>query len=323
MTPPKFSIVVPVFNRPEELRELLESLVSQTVKNFEVVIVEDGSSRTSEKVVADYESQLSIAYFQKPNSGPGPSRNFGFERAKGDYLVVFDSDCILPPLYLDTVEKFLQHQPLDAWGGPDRGHEKFTLLQQSMAYTMSSFFTTGGIRGSNKGIGNFQPRSFNMGLSRQAYAKTGGFHFDRFAEDIELSIRMKNLGLRVGLIPDAFVYHKRRASLTQFFKQVFNFGRGRVLVGNQHRGEVKWVHWFPLAYTLGLVGIPVCYFISPMLFALATGGYLGYSFLIFADGLRVTHSLLVALLAVPSAVVQLSGYGLGFLAQKAKSLQAF
>jgi glycosyltransferase involved in cell wall biosynthesis len=321
MSRPKFSVIVPVFNRPEELKELLKSLAAQTVTDFEVVIVEDGSTRTSENVVNDFKSRLSIAYYKKPNSGPGPSRNFGFERATGDYFVVFDSDCILPTSYFEAVEQFLTRQPLDAWGGPDCGHKQFTLLQRAMAYTMSSFFTTGGIRGGNNGIGSFQPRSFNMGLSRQAYKMTGGFHFDRFAEDIELSIRMKKLGLRIGLIPEAFVYHKRRATLGQFFKQVFNFGRGRVLVGNQHHGEVKWVHWFPLAYTLGFVAIPVCYFISPVLFALASGGYAVHIFLIFADSLRVTLSLPVALLAVPSALIQLTGYGLGFLAQMMKSLQ--
>ncbi|MBS1555236.1 MAG: glycosyltransferase [Bacteroidetes bacterium] len=321
MAHPKYSIVVPVYNRPEELRELLQSLAAQSYQNFEVVVVEDGSTLTSDSVVSEF-SQLSIRYFIKPNTGPGPSRNFGFEKAIGDYFVIFDSDCILPPTYFEVVEKFLKEQPLDAWGGPDRGHEKFTTLQQAMAYTMSSVFTTGGIRGSKKGIGNFQPRSFNMGLSRQAYEKTNGFQFDRFAEDIELSIRMKKLGLLVGLIPEAFVYHKRRSTLAQFFKQVFNFGRGRVLVGNQHPGEVKWVHWFPLAYTFGLMAMPIYYFINYILFAFALSCYLIYSLLIFADGLSTTRSLVVALLTIPSSIVQLTGYGLGFLTQQVKLLQA-
>jgi glycosyltransferase involved in cell wall biosynthesis len=321
MAHPKYSVVVPVYNRPEELRELLQSLAAQSYQNFEVIIVEDGSSIPSEFILKEF-SHLSIRYFTKPNTGPGPSRNFGFEKALGDYFVIFDSDCILPPTYFEVVEKFLKAQPLDAWGGPDRGHEKFTTLQQAMAYTMSSFFTTGGIRGSKKRIGNFQPRSFNMGLSRQAFEKTNGFRFDRFAEDIELSVRMKKIGLRVGLIPEAFVYHKRRATLTQFYRQVFNFGRGRVLVGNQHPGEVKWVHWFPLAYTLALMAMPAYYLISPILFAVALGGYLVYNLLIFTDGYNTTRSLAVALLAIPSSIVQLTGYGFGFLTQKVKSLQA-
>ncbi len=311
---------MPVFNRPEELEELLESLASQTIMNFEVVVVEDGSTLTSKHVVAAFQSRLPITYFEKQNSGPGPSRNFGFAHAKGDYLVVFDSDCILPATYFEEVEKFLQTCPLDAWGGPDRGHEKFTALQRAMAYTMSSFFTTGGIRGSKKGIGKFQPRSFNMGLSRKAFEKTGGFLFDRFAEDIELSIRMRKLGLTTGLIPDAFVYHKRRTNLAQFFKQVFNFGKGRVLVARHHPEEVKWVHWFPLLYTVGLVAIPICFIFAPVLGEFLAAGYAAYAILIFADAMRATRSVAVALRAVPSAYVQLVGYGLGFLAQKIKTM---
>jgi len=223
MHSPKYSIIVPVFNRPQELDDLLQSLTQQTFRDFEVLVIEDGSTISSEKIFEKYSGELSITYFFKPNSGPGPSRNFGFEKASGKFFVVFDSDCQIPAKYLESVEKFLESTPLDAWGGPDRGHEKFTALQQAMAFTMSSTLTTGGIRGGKSK--SFQPRSFNMGISREAFNKTGGFHFDRFAEDIELSIRMKKLGLRIGLIPDAFVYHQRRATLKDFFKQVSNFGR--------------------------------------------------------------------------------------------------
>ncbi|MFM8850817.1 MAG: glycosyltransferase [Cytophagales bacterium] len=322
MTTPKYSIVVPVFNRPDELMELLESLTAQTFRDFEVVIVEDGSSRSSEKVVNDYQAKLSITYYVKPNSGPGPSRNFGFERAKGHYFVVFDSDCILPPTYFETVEKFLIENPLDAWGGPDRGHQKFTPLQQAMAYTMSSLFTTGGIRGSKNGMGSFQPRSFNMGLSRQAFEKTRGFLFDRFAEDIELSIRMKKLGLRVGLIVDAFVYHKRRANLKQFFKQVFNFGRGRVQLAKQHPGEIKWVHYFPFIFSLGFVSIPISYFITTWLGVINTLPYAVFICLIFADCWLRIKSPTVALFTIPAAIVQMFGYGLGFFTEMIKSFKS-
>ena len=228
---PKYSIIVPVYNRPDEVRELLESLTGQSYKNFEVLIVEDGSTITCEKVFEEYTQLLHIRYFFKPNSGPGPSRNFGFKQARGNYLVVFDSDCIIPEGYFKAVEDFLGHTPLDAWGGPDRGHRDFTILQQAMAFTMSSVFTTGGIRGRKKAPGAFQPRSFNMGISKEVFLHTGGFAFDRFAEDIEFSLRMKELGYRVGYIHEAFVYHKRRTGLKQFFWQVYNFGRGRVLVG--------------------------------------------------------------------------------------------
>ncbi|MEJ0033196.1 MAG: glycosyltransferase [Bacteroidota bacterium] len=220
----RYSVIIPVYNRPGEVDELLSSLCKQTYTDFEVVLVEDGSNITSQSVYEKYSSQLNIQYFFKPNSGPGPSRNFGFTKAKGDYFVVFDSDCVIPPEYFFVVEKHLRHEPLDIWGGPDRGHGDFTLLQQAMAYSMSSILTTGGIRGGKKK--SFQARSFNMGMSRVAYEKTGGFKFDRYAEDIEFSLRADKLGLKVGLISEAFVYHKRRTSLGQFFKQVSNFGMG-------------------------------------------------------------------------------------------------
>jgi glycosyltransferase involved in cell wall biosynthesis len=319
MTTPKYSVIVPVYNRPEELDELLNSLVSQTWSNFEVIVVEDGSTIESRSVVEKYKSSMQVSYFTKPNTGPGPSRNFGFERARGEYFVVFDSDCILPATYFESVESFLNSSHVDAWGGPDKGHENFTLLQRAMAHTMSSFFTTGGIRGGSKMIGNYQPRSFNMGMSRGAFQKTGGFLFDRYAEDIELSIRMRKLKLAVVLIPAAYVFHKRRATLTQFFHQVYNFGKGRALIGKNHPGEVKLVHWFPALFLIGLFLVPLLAFFDGRWSALLIG-YFGYALLVALDAVRVTRNLLVALLAIPSLFVQLIGYGLGFLVQKMKYL---
>ncbi|MBI1768990.1 MAG: glycosyltransferase [Bacteroidetes bacterium] len=311
MRQPKYSIIVPVYNRPQELDDLLQSLTQQTFRDFEVLVIEDGSSISSEKVFEKYSNQLSVTYFFKPNSGPGPSRNFGFEKALGEFFVVFDSDCQVPPHYLESVEKFLSSTHLDAWGGPDRGHEKFTPLQQAMAFTMSSTLTTGGIRGGKSK--NFQPRSFNMGISREAFHKTGGFHFDRFAEDIELSIRMKKLGLRVGLIPDAFVYHQRRATLKDFFKQVSNFGKGRALVGQAHRGEIKITHWFPSLFLLGLLALIPMAFALPMIASIGAVGYILYFIAIAFDCFSSTHSVQVTLLSIPSAFVQMVGYGSGFL----------
>ncbi|HEV8514987.1 MAG TPA: glycosyltransferase [Cyclobacteriaceae bacterium] len=311
MASPKYSIIVPVFNRPQELDDLLRSLTKQTFTNFEVLIIEDGSTVRSEKVFEKYSQQLHIQYFFKPNSGPGPSRNFGFEKANGEYFIVFDSDCQIPPHYLESVEKSLQANKFDAWGGPDRGHENFTPLQQAMAYTMSSIFTTGGIRGGKSK--NFQPRSFNMGISRDVFKNTGGFRFDRFAEDIELSVRMKEMGLRIGLIPDAFVYHQRRTTLKEFFKQVSNFGKGRVLVGRAHPGEIKFVHWFPSFFLLGLACILPLSIYSVSLAEVALLFYLIYLLAIALDAFRKTGSVLVAALSVPSAIVQLTGYGWGFL----------
>jgi glycosyltransferase involved in cell wall biosynthesis len=315
---PKYSVVVPVYNRPQELEELLMSLTKQSYKNFEVVIIEDGSSIASDKVFEKYSSVLDIQYFFKLNSGPGPSRNFGFEKAKGDYFVVFDSDCILPSHYFEAVESFLEVTLLDAWGGPDRGHEDFTPLQQAMAYTMSSFFTTGGIRGGNKRVGWFQPRSFNMGISRQVFEKTGGFKFDRYAEDIEFSIRMKYAGFRVGLISDAFVFHKRRTSLNQFYHQVFNFGRGRALVGKIYPSEVKLTHWFPSLFLMGFLGIPISAIIDLRLTVFILLLYLLYFILIALGAFTNTKSILVSLLSIPSAFIQMTGYGLGFLKERVK-----
>ena len=311
MSQPKYSIIVPVYNRPQEVAELLESLTQQTIQDFEVVLVEDGSTITSEQVFEQYSTKLSIQYFFKPNTGPGPSRNFGFGKAKGKYMVVFDSDCILPPHYFEAVEDFLKIEKIDAWGGPDRGMKNFTTLQQAMAFTMSSMLTTGGIRGGKQKA--FQPRSFNMGISREVFEKTNGFHFDRFAEDIELSIRIRKLGFKTALISQAFVYHKRRTSLSQFFKQVSNFGKGRVLVGRQHRGEIKITHWFPAFFLMGLLTLPVLFLLFPLASRFLFSAYGIYIFLVAVDCYFSTRSFKVAILSIPSVFVQMIGYGTGFL----------
>jgi glycosyltransferase involved in cell wall biosynthesis len=315
---PKYSVIVPVYNRPNEVRDLLESLTVQTRRDFEIILVEDGSTTTSEEVAHEFEKLLPIRYYSKPNSGPGPSRNFGYAHARGAYFVVFDSDCILPPTYFEAVDQALNTEKLDAWGGPDRAHEKFTVLQRAMAYTMSSLLTTGGIRGGRKRVGWFQPRSFNMGISREIYEKTGGFRFDRFAEDIEFSIRMKNAGFRTGLIHDAYVFHKRRANFIQFFKQVFNFGKGRALVGKVHPEEVKVTHWFPVFFTLGTIMLPLLYFTGGLLFPIGTSLLLLYLVAIFVHSLVVNRNFAVAGLSVMSALLQLWGYGLGFLLEKVR-----
>jgi glycosyltransferase involved in cell wall biosynthesis len=311
MSQPTYSVIVPVYNRPQEVAELMESLTRQTVQDFEVVLVEDGSTITSEKVFEQYSNKLSIQYFFKPNTGPGPSRNFGFEKARGKYFVVIDSDCILPPHYFESVEIFFRNEEADAWGGPDRGMKDFTPLQQAMAFTMSSTLTTGGIRGGKQKA--FQPRSFNMGISREVFERTKGFHFDRFAEDIELSIRIRKLGFKTALIPEAFVYHKRRTSLTQFFNQVSNFGKGRILVGRKHPGEVKITHWFPALFLIGLLSIPVLFFFFPRGSQLITLAYTLYVMFVAVDCFLVTRSLQVTLLSIPSVFVQMTGYGYGFL----------
>lgn len=310
---PRYSVVVPVYNRPGEVEELLASLTRQTYQNFEVIIVEDGSTVTSQTVFEKYSSKLTIQYFFKRNSGPGPSRNFGFQKARGEFFVVFDSDCVIPEDYFTIVTFHLEKHPLDVWGGPDRGHGNFTPLQQAMGYSMSSILTTGGIRGGKNQATKFQPRSFNMGMSRKVYEATGGFKFDRFAEDIEFSIRSKNMGFKVGLIAEAFVYHKRRTSLSQFYRQVSNFGKGRVEVGRAHPGAIKITHWFPALFSAGLFGAFIILLIDLDWGAVAFGCYILYFVLIGLDALRVTKKPWVAILSVPSAFVQLWGYGMGFL----------
>lgn len=316
---PRYSIIIPVFNRPQEVEELLQSLIGQRYKNFEVLIVEDGSALRCDEVVDRYRDKLSLQYFFKPNSGPGPSRNFGYMHARGEYCVVFDSDCIVPPGYFDAVENAIQTERLDAWGGPDRAHENFSPVQRAMGYTMSSVLTTGGIRGQRKHVGWFQPRSFNMGISRKVFEVTGGFKFSHLAEDVEFSIRMRKAGFKIGLIPEAFVYHKRRTNFKEFYRQVFNFGRGRVMVGRVHPEEIKAAHWFPTVFISGVFATVLISPFYPTLSLLGVIGYLSYFLLIFFHSLKVNQNLGVAILSVPSALLQLWGYGTGFFKEWLKS----
>jgi glycosyltransferase involved in cell wall biosynthesis len=314
----KYSIIIPVYNRPGEVEELLTSLQEQKRNDFEVIIVEDGSSVGCNDVVSRFIDSFPISYHFKKNEGPGPARNFGFARATGEYLVMFDSDCIIPSNYFSAVDKALSESMLDAWGGPDRPHEDFTIVQRAMGYTMSSFLTTGGIRGGAKHVGWFQPRSFNMGFSRKVYESTNGFKFARFAEDIELSIRIKNAGFKVGLVEDAFVYHKRRTNFSQFFKQVSNFGKGRVHIGTVYPAEIKLTHWIPAIFTTGLVTLLVLAFVNKPLFVVGLVALAFYSLILFLHSTIVNRNLLVGLLSVPAAFIQFVGYGSGFLLEKLK-----
>lgn len=312
----KYSVIVPVYNRPEEVGELLGSIARQTFDDLEVIVVDDGSQRRCDEVVDSFRDRLDIHYYFKPNSGPGPTRNFGFEHASGDYLVVFDSDCLLPPTYFEAVNKALETKQWDAWGGPDRPESRFTILQQAMGFTMSAFLTTGGIRGGEAAATTFQPRSFNMGFSRAAYKKTGGFGKLRYAEDIELSIRIRKAGFRIALISEAFVYHKRRTSLAQFYNQVFHFGEGRVEVTRLHPDQARLIHWLPFLFTLGLAASIV---LSLFRFHLGFAGLLLYALYfvaLFITSLKDSGKVTVALLSIPSAGIQLIGYGLGFISRK-------
>lgn len=313
---PRYSVIIPVYNRPDEVRELLQSLTEQSFRNFEVIVVEDGSTQRCDAVVDAFRERLDVHYLFKPNTGPGPSRNMGFSHARGDYFVAFDSDCIIPSHYFHAVEERLGTEKFDAWGGPDRSHESFTPRQQAMAYTMASTITTGGIRGGKKHLGWFQPRSYNMGISRTVFQKTKGFAFNRLAEDIELSVRIKREGFRSVLITEAFVYHKRRNTLSQFFNQVLAFGRGRVQVGRLYPEEVKFVHWLPSLFTLGLVAILLIGIYNKKLLLVGVFCYAAFSIAILADSYRSCRSISVAILSVAAAFVQLIGYGSGFLLEQ-------
>jgi len=303
-----FSIIIPVYNRPFEVGELLESLLLQTCSDFEVIIVEDGSTITCEQIVRSYENRLTVRYFVKPNSGRSYTRNYGMERAEGKYLLFFDSDCILPPGYFQQIEKDLKETNADCFGGPDRAHASFTPLQKAISYSMTSFLTTGGIRGSKRGMEKFVPRTFNMGFSKEVYEKVGGFK-DMFGEDIDLSTRIKEAGFSVFLFPDAYVYHKRRVSLKSFFKQVYVFGMARVDLFLLHPESLKLVHLLPAVFVLGVLFLLASSLLS--LWALLPLGM--YIVALFLESLVRNRNLSIALLSIVTSFIQLGGYGTGFL----------
>lgn len=317
-----FSVIIPVFNRPDELRELLESLTKQTYQNFDVLVIEDGSTNTAAEVVAAFANRLTIQYYVKENSGQGFTRNYGFERATGDYFVIFDSDALIPPHYFRVVNEQVIARGLDAYGGPDRAHADFTPIQKAISYSMTSPFTTGGIRGSKKNLGGtYHPRSFNMGLSRKVWEQIGGYKLSRMGEDIEFAIRIIENGFKTGLIPDAFIYHKRRTSFGQFFRQLQFFGRARINISRYYPRELKLVHTFPALFTLAVFSLPVLALISSTLFTLAMSILALFSLGVFIDATRVEKSLKVGFLSVAAAYVQLIGYGVGFLSEGWKRLR--
>lgn len=305
----KYSFIIPVYNRPDEVDELLQSLTLQNRKEFEVVVVEDGSSLPCREVVARYADRLQLLYLNKPNGGPGPARNYGAARACGDILLILDSDCIVPPCYLEAIDKELEQRPSDAFGGPDRAHPSFTPMQKAINYSMTSFFTTGGIRGGKKKMDRFYPRSFNMGIRRTVYEALHGFSPMRFGEDIDLSLRIFEEGYSCRLFPEAWVWHKRRTNLRRFFKQVHNSGMARINLYKRHPHSLKAVHLLPMLFTLGvallLAGALWCpYSLLPLLL---------YAMLVGCDAALGNRSPRIGLLAVAAAYTQLIGYGTGFL----------
>ena len=324
----KYSIIVPVFNRPDEVDELLQSLVGQTLKDFEVVIVEDGSEKPCKDVCDKYAGKIDLKYFMKKNSGPGQSRNYGAERANGEYLIVLDSDVVLPEGYLKAVDDELRREPADAFGGPDCAHDSFTETQKAISYSMTSFFTTGGIRGGKKKLDKFYPRSFNMGIRRDVYMRLGGFSKMRFGEDIDFSIRIFKAGCKCRLFPEAWVWHKRRTDMRKFFRQVYNSGIERVNLYKKYPESLKLVHLLPMVFTVGVIllflvacfgrimmvyGNPADFYSWYYLVVGALSPILFFSLLIFIDSSIRNKSLPIGFISIGAAFVQLTGYGFGFI----------
>lgn len=307
----KFSLIVPVYNRPDEVQELFQSLVNQTYKeSYEIVLVEDGSQETSENIVQQFHHQLAVTYLVKRNTGPGDSRNYGMKNATGNYFLILDSDCILPKDYLQNVEDALREEYVDCFGGPDTVHHSFTAIQHAINYSMTSFWTTGGIRGHRKTASKFQPRSFNMGLSKRAFEASGGFGNIHPGEDPDLSLRLKTSGFKIKFIADAVVYHKRRVSLQSFYKQVYKFGLARPILNHWHRKSARITYWFPTLFSIGLLislGLLFVGIAWPMLF------YGIYFLLVLLDAGLKTRKISVTLIALIAVLIQFSGYGYGFL----------
>lgn len=305
----KYSVIIPVYNRITEVEDLMRSLSQQTCKDFEVIIVEDGSSEPCEEVVKEYEGKVDVKYFFKENEGRSIARNYGMERASGEYFIFFDSDCIIPPVYFDRLDEELEKNPVDCFGGPDAADESFSDVQKAINYSMTSFLTTGGIRGGSVQLEKFTPRTFNMGFSRKVYEAVGGFR-EMFSEDIDMSMRIKNAGFSIALIRPAVVFHKRRVNFRKFFRQVYVFGMSRITLKLIYPDSMKPVHCLPALAVLAAIALIVLaitvspWFLAPMVL---------YLLAIFVAAYITTEDPWIAVIAVPASVIQIGGYGLGFL----------
>ncbi|MDA0196804.1 MAG: glycosyltransferase [Bacteroidetes bacterium] len=304
---PKYSIIVPVYNRPNEIRELLKNLKTSTFSDFEVIVVDDGSTEDAESVVLPLGDSLNLKYFVKENSGPGLTRNFGAEKAEGEIIVFVDSDCLIPSNYLEEVEKVSDY---DAFGGPDKAHSSFSPIQKAINFAMTSFLSTGGIRGGKKSLEAFKPRSFNMGVRKEVFVQLEGFLEMRFGEDIDFSLRLIEGGFKSILIPKAFVYHKRRSTLGQFFKQVYNSGMARINLNELHPGSMKLVHFLPVCF---LIFILASFVAAPIYGQIYFAPLAIYFLLILITSTLQSVNPWVGLLSMPAVFIQIVGYGLGFL----------
>jgi glycosyltransferase involved in cell wall biosynthesis len=306
-----FSIIIPVYNRPQEIDELLESLTKQDFSDdFEVLIIEDGSTLKSDLIVEKHKSKLNLKYFFKENSGAGASRNFGMQKTSGNYFIILDSDVIVPIEYLSEVKKALETNFTDAFGGPDAAHHSFTSLQKAINYSMTSVLTTGGIRGKKNAVGKFQPRSFNLGLSKIAFEKTQGFSKMKNGEDIDLTFRLWENGFETQLIEKAFVYHKRRSTIQQFFKQTFGFGTARPILNKRYPETAKITYWFP---SLFIIGLDISLILAIFGYNQLLYFYGFYFAAIFLDSLFQNKNIYVAFFSMITSSTQFLGYGLGFL----------
>lgn len=306
-----YSFIIPVYNRPHEIKELLESILFLDFpRHFEIVIVEDGSTETSEGLVSEFKDTLNISYYFKKNTGPGDSRNFGMRRAKGNYFIILDSDCLLPSHYLSTVDDFLSTKFFHCFGGADAAHESFSPLQKAINYVMTSFLTTGGLRGSEKSLHQFEPRSFNMGISKEAFEKTGGFAKIHPGEDPDLSHRIIRAGYQTAFIPNAFVYHKRRISWKKFYLQVQKFGLARPILNLWHPRSSKLSFWFPSFFIFFTIGSMLCSGFWHPIFIIPLATYL---LAVFFDSTIKNKGIYIGVLSVIAVFVQFFGYGVAFM----------
>ncbi|MGL4993677.1 MAG: glycosyltransferase [Bacteroidales bacterium] len=304
-----FSFIIPVFNRPQEIDELIESLTRLDTSLFEVIVVEDGSSIKCEEIVEKYKNIIDLKYYYKTNSGPGESRNYGAKRSSGDYIIVLDSDVVIPEKYLEAVQHELLTDRCEAFGGPDRADENFTSVQKAINYAMTSFFTTGGIRGGKKKLDKFYPRSYNMGVKREVWIELDGFSNMRFGEDIDFSLRLFKAGYKIRLFPNAWVYHKRRVDLKKFYRQVYNFGIARIDLEIRHPKSMKLVHTLPAIFTLTTLSLFLIGLVYPITFI----PLILYSAIIAIDSTIKNRNVTVGVMSIATSFVQLYGYGLGFL----------
>ncbi len=322
-----YSLIIPVFNRPDEIETVIKCLLKQTYPFFELIIVESGSTNTAENIVNQYKNKLDIHWFMYKNNGQGFTRNYGMTKAKGEYFIILDSDILLDDSYLENLNQSLNTNYLDAFGGPDKAHSSFTNTQKAIDHVMTSVFTTGGIRGNKSHVGKFYPRSFNMGFSKEVYETTKGFRWPFFGEDIELSKRIMTLGFKIGLVPEAYIYHKRKTSLSKHWKQMNFFGKARINIFKAFPDTLKLTHFFPAVFTVfvffllfstifliftSIVSYSTLVFCSVILIAMWFFLLL-YLLLISISALIKHKNIFIALLTIPATFTQMVGYGFGFI----------